>query len=94
MIPDLPSWTWHADSQTLALWAPGRRVDWDKPDATVTGDLAERLLDALSWAYVQSRLPDMSDLPEGEPLGPSDSELGDWARTLRRIAEDIEERRT
>ena len=80
-VPTLPSWQWDANAQALTLWRTGIHPG---PDATlVTGPLAERLWDCLSWIDAQTRLPD----PEPEPEGPSSADLREWAQESRAVAD-------
>lgn len=75
--PDLPSWSYDPDQPP------------DGQHVTAQGDLAELLCANLSWVYTHTLLPDPDEV-EPEPDGPDDADLGDWARTLRQLAERIE----
>ena len=90
--PDLPSWSYDPDQRTIRIWVSGSQPP-DGQHVTAQGDLAELLRANLSWVYTHTRLPDPDEV-EPEPDGPDDADLGDWARTLRQLAERIEETRS
>lgn len=88
--PDLPSWSYDPDQRTIRIWVSGSQPP-DGQHVTAQGDLAELLCANLSWVYNHTRAPDEVEV---EPDGPDDADLGDWARTLRQLAERIEETRS
>lgn len=90
--PDLPSWSYDPDQRIIRIWVSGSQPP-DGQYVTAQGDLAELLCANLSWVYNHTRLPDPDEV-EPEPDGPDDADLGDWARTLRHLAERIEETRS
>ena len=90
--PDLPSWSYDPGQRTIRIWVSGSQPP-DGQHVTAQGDLAELLCANLSWVYTHTRLPDPDEV-EPEPDGPDDADLGDWARTLRQLAERIEETRS
>ena len=86
-IPRTPSWRYERDLDegSLTLWESG----WPPAAAQViTGQLAGRLADCLSWIAAQE-----TDTRAPEPTGPTAADLADWSRRLRLVADELDDAR-
>ena len=92
-IPRTPSWRYECpdlgEEASLTLWGSG----WPPAAAQViTGQLAERLADCLSWIADQETAG-LHAPREPEPTGPTAADLADWSRRLRLVADELDDAR-